>query len=538
MLEQLSQRVERLETHLGLASIQTQSDAHYPAGAKATPRTATPLGQEETGLEFRIGEFGLAYLGSVILFLGIVFLMAYTRSVGQRGLATIIGYGAAIGLYGVARVWSRSIAHLSRVMVASSFLLLYYTTMQLTFFSTAPFIENRYIGLALLLAVLAFQVIVAARRDSQSLAALVIPLAALSALLIDKTHVSLPIVVAASAVAVYLAVSRAWRRLLPVAILFAYAAHLVWLMGNPIVGRPLEGVSEHQYNLVYLFLYAAIFSLPALARKQSLQDDAQTLVPVLLNSLGFSVLMSLAVLNNLQEDFTTVYLGIACFFLVLSIIQWLVTRQQFTPAIYACFGYMALSVSIYGYKRMPDSFFWLSLQSLLVVSMALWFRSRTLVVMNSLIYVTILLLYFAISPSSNAVNFSFAIVALASARVMNWQKERLELRTDMLRNVYLVIAFVLVFYALLRAVPARYVALSWTATAVVYFLLSRLLGSIKYRWMAISAMLMTVVYLFLVDLAHLDPMFRVAAFIFFGLMALGISLFYARNRWIIKKDGN
>jgi hypothetical protein len=191
---------------------------------------------------------------------------------------------------------------------------------------------------------------------------------------------------------------------------------------------------------------------------------------------------------------------------------------------------MALSIAIYGYAAIPDSFLWLSLQSLLVVSIALWFRSKLLVVVNSIIYIGILIGYFAASPSSHAVNFGFALVALSSARVMNWQKRRLTLRTDMLRNVYLFIAFVLIFYALHQAVPSQYVTLSWTMTAVGYFLLSYLLKSAKYRLMAISAMLVTVVYLFLIDLASLDPRFRVAAFMFLGLMAVMISLYYTRIR--------
>jgi uncharacterized membrane protein len=64
----------------------------------------------------------------------------------------------------------------------------------------------------------------------------------------------------------------------------------------------------------------------------------------------------------------------------------------------------------------------------------------------------------------------------------------------------------------------------------VYFLLSYLLRSNKYRLMAIAGMLVTVVYLFLVDLASLDPRFRVAAFMFLGLMAVMISLYYTRIR--------
>jgi hypothetical protein len=199
---------------------------------------------------------------------------------------------------------------------------------------------------------------------------------------------------------------------------------------------------------------------------------------------------------------------------------------------------MALSIAIYGYAAIPDSFLWLAVQSLFVVSIALWYRSKILIVVNSVIYVGILIGYFAVSPSAHAVNFSFALVALASARVMNWQKARLTLRTDMLRNVYLAIAFVLIFYALYQAVPSEYVTLSWTMTAVGYFLLSYWLKSGKYRLMAISAMLVTVAYLFLVDLASLDPRVRVAAFMFLGLMAVMISLYYTRIRRPLNRSRN
>lgn len=536
LIQKLTARVARLEAHLGLAPIQTPRAEYESTSPEAAVQATETAEYEGSGLELGVGEFGLAWIGSGVLFLGIVFFMAYAQSHGHRVVASATGYIVAIGLYWFARLWRQSIPHLSRVMLGSSLLLLYYTTMRLGFFSAAPLISNVYISLLLLLLVVAFQLWIAIGRDSQQLAAIAIVLAVISALLIDRTHISLSLVVISSVIATRLSITREWRHLLPVAMILAYAAHLLWLLSNPQIGHKPQAVSEHQYNIVYLFLYAAIFYWPALFSKKASADDAYKIISVLLNSLGFSILIALAVLTHFQHIYSTVYLGVAAFFLLLSIVQWLNTHRQYTPAIYACFGYMALSIAIYGYAKVPTSFLWLSLQSLLVVSMALWFRSKTLVVMNSLIYASILLSYVALSPSSDQVNFSFAIVAMASARVMNWQKERLTLRTDMLRNVYLAIAFVMIFYALYRAVPGQYVTLSWTATAVVYFLFSYWLSSTKYRLMAISAILVTVVYLFLIDLAHLDPLFRVAAFIFVGLMALAISLFYTRVRSILSRD--
>jgi hypothetical protein len=537
-LHELATRISRLEAHLGLAPVKADHSSHDSTSEKAIPLATQPLKYDGPGLELRIGEFGLAWIGIAVLFLGIVFLMAYTHGYGHRLLANVVGYTAVICLYSLARVWRHSIPHLSRMMEASGLLLLYYTTMRLSFFSDAPLIGNRYLAVSLLLLVVSLQLSLAIRRGSQTLAGIAILLAVLSALLADKAHITLPLVAISSALATYLSVARGWRHLLSLAIILSYTAHLLWLLSNPILGHAARAVPEHQYNLIYLFLYAVIFYWPARLGKKAPDEDAHTIFPVILNCLGFSIITGLSVLTHFQHNYSPIYLVAAGLFLLLSIGLWLDADRQYTPAIYACFGYMALSIAIYGYAKLPISFFWLSLQSLLVVLMSLWFRSRTLVVMNALIYVSVLLAYFATSPSSNPINFSFAMVAFISAWVVSWQKERLALRTDLLKNIYHVIGFVLVFYALYRAVPGQYVTLSWAATAVIYSLLSYLLRSIKYRLMAISAMLVTVAYLFLIDLAHLDPLFRVAAFLFVGFIALGISLFSTKARFLISKSGD
>jgi uncharacterized membrane protein len=533
--EALDARLSRLEQYLGLEPL--DHSPYESAAAEAAQVISQKADyQEGSALEANIGEFGLAWVGSIVFFLGVVFLITYTFSLGYRLIATTLGYFAAAGLFFAANFWKARASHLSRLMVSGSLLLLFYTTMRLHFFSPTPLVNNSYGVLFFLLIVVALQIYLAVRRDSQALASVGILLGMISALLIDQTHIALPLVVMLSAVAVCLAIRHGWWRLLNASIVLAYAAHLLWLLNNPLVGHPVQAVSDHQYNLVYLFLYAAVFSLPLVLARRASIDDISSLAMIFLNCLGFSALVFLAVLTHFQKDFPAISLGVCGLFLISSIAQWIRTNQPLGPAIYACFGFMALSIAIYGYAAIPDSFLWLSVQSLLVVSIALWFRSKILVVVNSFIYVGILVGYFALSPSSHPVNFGFALVALASARVMNWQKERLTLRTELLRNVYLFIAFVLIFYALYRAVPAQYVTLSWTLTAVGYFLLSYLLKSVKYRLMAISAMLVTVLYLFAVDLARLDPRFRVAAFLFLGLMAVMISLYYTRIRKPLDKS--
>jgi hypothetical protein len=430
-------------------------------------------------------------------------------------------------------MWKESATHLSRIMASGSVILLYYATLRLHYFSSEPLVRNAVFAFSALLLVVAFQFYLAIKRNSQTLAILAVLLALISGHVSDSTQIGLSLLVIVCAVAVQLALMRSWWPTLILTVILAYASHLLWLLNNAVVGHPLGAISADRYSPVYLFLCAILFFWSVFATDRS--SEPGPMAVVFLNSAGLSVLISLVVFALYQKSYAQLYLAVAGFFLVGSMLQWLKAHQQLIPAIYACFGYLALSVAIYGYAGIPAVFLWLSLQSLLVVSMALWFRSKILVVANALIFLCILATYVTGFPSSDWVNFSFALVGHASARIMNWQKKRLTLHTEMLRDVYLVIGFVFVLYTLYHAVPANYVTLSWMGVAVAYFLVSLLLKNIKYRWLAVASALVTISFLFLVDLARLDPKYRVPAFLFVGVMTLVISLYYTKFRQLMAK---
>ncbi len=532
-LNRLEERLSRLEAQAGLA---TPGPETGPLQDDARPGFAA--GIEETGLELRIGEFGLAWAGGIVFLLGIVFLMTYTLNQGHILLSTLIGYSAGIGLYLLARAWEKGFRYLSRLLVCASLLLSYYTTMRLHYFTAVPPIENRAAAFVLLLPFATLPLVLALVRKSQVLAALAVTLGLVSALLADSVHVSLALVALVAALAVTLALSRGWWRTLNLTIVLCFLTHLLWLVGNPLAGHALRAVASSRYNLAYLLLCAGIFAWPTFFFDDEAHLDAAKVGAVFLNCLGLSAIVALAAFAVFPKSFAVAFLAAGGVLLAASVVQWLRTHTHFASAAYACFGFLSLSIAIYGFAEVPEAFLWLALQSFLVVSMALWYRSKTLVVANATIYLGILLLYWLTSPLSDMVNFAFALVALASARVMNWKKQRLTLRTDGLRNVYLAITFVLVLYSLYHAVPGSYIALSWTATAVGYFLLSLLLKNVKYRWMSLLNLLATVMYLFLVDLPNLDPKFRVVAFLILGLMAVAISLFYTRLRHPARKGEN
>lgn len=532
LLHALEMRIGKIEEHLeieeGLDS-ESGSIRQYRKEADAADA------EEEDGIEFKIGQFGLAWLGSIVILIGIAFSMTYTYSKGYSVLPSLLGYLAAAGFWLVAHRWRESLPHLSKMLKLVSFLLLYYTSLRLHYFAEVPLIGSKLISTLLIVAVIIVQIYFAMREQSELLTGFALLTGFTTALFIDSTHITLPFIVTCSGISVILFMQRSWARQMIATLVLAYAGLLLWLLNNPLMGHPLQAVSSHQYNFVYLFAIAALYSLPTIRTYKAAHLSSTVVALTLLNGGGFSVLGLIEVVAFFQNNFVWVSLAVALFFLGFSMLQWQRTHRQFEPAFYACFGFMALTIAVFGYTKIPFAYFWLSLQSLLVVSMALWYRSKIIVVVNTFIYASILLAYLVTSPSVDMVNLSLALTALASARVMNWKKERLTLRTEMLRNIYLVSAFFVVLYGLHRAVPQEYVTVSWTLAAIVYFALSLLLSSIKYRYMAILTIIAAVIYLFVVDLARLEAGYRVIAFISLGLILLAVSLFYTKFRHRLKR---
>lgn len=529
-LQELESRLLRIEAHLDLTTDKEPFPARSPSSIQAAPHPPVRPGSSGPGLEIRIGSFGFAWVGSCILLLGIIFAMAYTRYLGLGILPTLIGYVSVTGLYFFAQVWKEKAPHIYRINYATCLLLLYYTTLRLHYFSENPVIGSASLAFLLLLAVVGFILYLSISRDTQILGVIAIVLGLVSALMLDSTWVSLPLIVLLSTLSVYLARKREWWDLLITSVLLVYAAHLIWLSGNPIAAsRPLfepGGAS----GLVFIFLYAAAFSIPMLSYTDTSASEPSHIALVLFNCLGFALTVFLTVGIHYPQNYSPVFMAIACFALPSSMILWSMTHRQLAPSVYAGFGFTALSIALFRYSGVPIAFLWLALETFLVVSMALWFRSKILIVSNAIIFLLILLLYISTSPSVTGVNFSLAFVAILSARILNWQRERLTLTTENLRNLYLVVAFIFMLYALKSAVPENLVTLSWTAAAAAYFVMSQLLRNAKYRYMAIATMLVAIIYLFMVDLSRLDLIYRVVAFLFLGLIALAISLFYSRSK--------
>lgn len=534
-LHNLELRLSRVESALNIAKNENLSESDELLHEVDPKLNTDTVNEEEKGLESQIGRFGLAWLGNIVLFFGITFLTQYMMNLGYRFFSFMFGYLASAAIFFLSNYIKKTNSHLSFILMMNAQVLIFYLSVRLHFFTVSPIIPGKAIALIILLLIVVLQVYLSFRNGSQVFAALAVVFSMAAAVLSDATFLSLSITTLTAAGAVYLYNRYKWASLLIITIFLAYISYLIWMLGNPFLGHKLQMITNHQNGIIFLLLLGGCFSITSLFRKNDSGSDDFLISVLLVNGIIFTLLLLIFVLRFFIPDYVTLFSVITVCCLIYSIILHSRSDWNFASAFYALYGFMAMSIALYGLIGLPKVYLLLSLQSLLVVSMALWFRNRLIIVMNSLLFLTILIIYLLSSKNVNGVNFCFAFIALISARIINWKRSRLQIKTDLIRNLYMIEGFLMMLLALLHAVPRQFVTFSWTMAALLYFIISLLLKNIKYRYMALGTMICSALYLFIVDLARIELIYRILALLFLAAISIGISVYYT-NR--LKKPGN
>jgi hypothetical protein len=533
-LKSLENRLARLESAFVIPEKETMNSSEEQVHTSELLLNSEGINEEEKGLELQIGQFGLAWLGNIVLLFGIIFLTQYLTIQEHRLLSVILGYLSALSIYFLSIYLKKTNVHLSFMFKMNSQVLLFYLTIRLHFFSNAPILSNKIVSVLLLLFLIVLQVYLSNRDKSQGFAALFVIFALTTGIVCDAAHFILPLMTLAACGSVYYYYRFEWKPLLIVTIILSYISAFIWLLGNPVTGHLMELIAEQHSGVVYFLGLGAIFSITLLFRNKDKSEDDFLTGVTFVNGILYSLLLIFIVLGFFSKNYVILFSGLTLCCLAYSILLHSRFDWNFASAFYALYGFMAMSIALYGIFKLPGAYLLLSVQSLLVVSMALWFRNRLIIVMNSILFLTILIVYLLSSKNVNGVDFSFALVALISARIINWKNSRLQIKTDLIRNLYMLEGFCMMLLALLNAVPKQFITFSWTVTALLYFIISLLLKNIKYRYMALGTMICSAFYLFIVDLARIGIIYRVLALLFLAAISIGISIYYT-NR--VKKAG-
>ena len=519
-LQSIERRLARLETELSLAPL---TDAGADDGAAPAP--------VERDFEFEVGQNWLASVGILVLTCGVCSTLLLPFGGLPPWLPSLAGAVAALALAALGFRWHHTFELVSGYFRGAGMALFYFSVLRLFFFGAEHVLSiDGLVGRGLLVAVVAANIVGAVHRRSPWLLSLALftgfmTVVAIGAPWVVFIGVGVLLMIGAWAVVAY-----EWPWLQLLLIPSGYFSFALWLVNRPWQGRPMEIQARPAAGVYFILLYALVNAMASFRRRTRGEEDMAAALAVLLNcGLGYAVFL-LASLGAAPGVFGPAHFAATVVFLGLGLAFWQSEASKIATFFYAMTGYLALTVALAKVVPVPNLFIWLSGQSLLVVATALWFRSKLIVVGNFFIYLGIVLAYVVVATSESGISIGFGIVALLTARILRWQAERLDLRTELMRNAYLASAFLIFPYSLYHLVSQAYVSVSWVAIAVAYYLMNLVVRSPKYRWMGHLTLLLTALYMIVVGIFQLAPAYRIASFLVLGTVLLGVSLIFTMVR--------
>ena len=518
-LARVEERLSRLENYLQLE-----------AGAASSGPTPEAVRRKEDELEFRVGQNWFATVGILVLVIGAVFTLSLPYPGLPVALPSLAGYGTAAAVFLLARAWRRTYELVSGNLRGAAMALLYFATLRLCYFGDRHALDAASAaGQAPLVLAVVLNLALALRWRSPWLAGIALASGYATALAVGSGWFVLIAVTVLASICVVAGRRCAWPGFTLLGIAFTYSTYLLWAIGDPLLGRPFAMATGPAASLGFLLACASILAAGSWGRPRGSEDTIANLGS-LFNcgaAYGLFLMHSLA---SFAPTFAAANGAASLLFLAIAVAFWARGRSRVATFLYAMTGYLALSFAIIRAAEVPQVFIWLSLQSVIVVATAIWFQSRFIVVANFLIFAAIVVAYVALARVETGISLAFGFVALGTARLLNWQRNRLELKTELMRNAYLVSALVVFPYALYHLVPGAYVGLAWVGVALLYYGMNLVVRNRKYRWMGHATLLFTALYLVAVGINKLEPLYRNLSFLVLGTVLLVVSLIFTRLR--------
>ena len=525
-LNKLENRISNIENRLRIFSGE-ESTIETPGSENSNETLAKEKNEDQ--LELRIGQFWLAKVGIVVLIIGFAFLLTLPYENFPLGIPSLIGFLLAGSLALLSRYGKNNFPYICSYLTGGAFVLLYFATLRLHFFSLTSIFGNIFFEIILLLIISAITLAYSIKKRSVYFSALSLTFAFATAIVSDNSFFLFFVTAFLSALVIYLKIKFQWQNLVIYGIVLAFFTHLLWFLNNPVIGKTFQLVSSPDINVLFLLLYASIFLFGNYMGEKT-SEDYNTIISNALSIVFSYGLFLLITFIQYSSVIGFYHLTASIIFLMFSVLYWTKFKSKYSTFILAMTGYLALSVAIIIQFELPNFFIWLCWQSLLVLSTSVWFRSRFIVTANFIIYLLIIIAYLVYEGKINAVSISYGVVALLSARILNWKKDKLELKTEYMRNFYLLIALLIIPYALYNVLPPEFVGLSWLAVAIIYYALNIILKNKKYRWMALLTLLLTVVYVFILGISSSSSTYKIVSFLILGIVLILLSIIYSRNK--------
>jgi len=520
-LRNLDSRISRIETRLNIDNSQGEDSS-------IKNEVVSNKFNEPDNFESKLGEYWFANFGILILAIGVALMLTAPFDNIPAFVPSLIGFSILGIIVYCSYKLKDSYKYISNYLVGTGIVLFYFSTLRLFHFTQSPVISNIVLETILLLLVVAICFIFSDRRRSPYLTSLSLTLGCATGIIIGEAYLIFSLLIIIAGFFVFLHIKYDWKYILLYGMGICYFTHFVWAIDNPFLGNPLQILAEPKLNLIFLIAYAVIFAAGNLLNKNEHEENNITISNSMINGLGSFILFQIICISSFKSDTIIYELIYFSVFFILSVLFWVKSKSKYSTSSYSLMAFIAMSIAIISSTQVPDVFIFLIWQCILVTVIAIWYQSKTLTVINFFIFLALFFVYLITVGGFTLISLSFGVVALISARIMNWQKQRLTLKTEFMRNIYLAIAFFSIPFTLLKSLPSEYIGLSWLAISVIYYVLSIVLKTFKYRWMAHLTLIASIFYVLIFGLSTLDTTFKILTLFSIGIVTFIISILFTR----------
>lgn len=526
LINKIDARLTRIESELSVRQYEPEEESKF----EEISEIDSTREEKDEEVEFRFGQKWFAKFGIVAFLLAILNLIVLPLP--QISSSLIIIIGSMIGLILVASpfVVRNKIKEFSGYLFGSGIIILYFTILKLHYFTEAPMIENLNTLLINQYFISLVALIYAILKKSQFLTALCFLLLNLTSLFANTVYAVHLSILVITFLAVTFSKKYNWDGLLNFSFVINIFTQLLWYLNNPLLGNQINIEAGKSYSVIITLITIAVYGFGRVKSFTNEIEEGTAITRSIIVSV-FGYLLSFYMVFRLNSNlFFATNILIALLFILIASYHYVKIQSKIVTFIYSMVGYASLSIGIVSYFGIPTNFVLLCWQSVLVVSTALWFRSKFIVVANFFIFLSILIANFIIGNGLNASSLNFGIVALVSARIINWQKNRLGLETQNLRNAYLILATIINPVIIYQILPGQYVGIAWIGLAFLYYVLGKILANKKYRLMSTFTLVVSLIYSVIYGLTAGEAIYKVISFVVVSIALIIMSVIYSKTK--------